>query len=245
MQMPGYSSLTALGVLMLAGWATAACAQTGPLKPRMVMAAMPTPIPKPTTDVSMRVPLNLEVAADGRVSKVTLLGSSGNAQFDEKVRKYYSRFRFIPALDDNGTPQPGVFEFAYKYSINEKDDPPLPPMRAPADPNSATVSTSGVSTPKVFDEVDRIKRMRCKDFLWEYDLMKDIAGAKPVYNEQMLRTSLAMFIVHKSVKSGELNTINMAFSESVRDTANQCRKQPDARYFLDALVPALESRRKR
>ena len=66
-----------------------------------------------------------------------------------------------------------------------------------------------------------------------------------MYNEQMLRTSLAMFIVHNSVKSGELNTINMAFSESVRDTANQCRKQPDARYFLDALVPALERRRKR
>jgi TonB family protein len=243
--MPGYSSLAAVGLLVLAGSASAAYAQTGPMKPRMVVAAMPMPIPKPTTDVSTRVPLNLEVAADGRVTKVTLLDSSGDAQFDEKVRKYYSKFRFIPALDENGTPTPDVFEFVYRYSINEKDDPPLPPTRAPPDPNSATVSKSGVSTAKVFDEVDRIKRMRCKDFLWEYDLMKSIAGAKPLYNEHMLRTSLAMFIVHKSVKSDELNALSIVFSESVRDAVNQCRKQPDAKYFLDALAPALENRLRR
>jgi hypothetical protein len=61
----------------------------------------------------------------------------------------------------------------------------------------------------------------------------------------MLRTSLAMFIVHKSVKGDEINIINMAFSESVREAVDECRKQPDAKYFLGSLAPALERRLKR
>ncbi len=211
----------------------------------MVLVAMPTPVPKPALNVTQRVPLSMEISADGRVTSVAILESSGDAKFDEKVKKYYSRFRFVPALNDDGTPTPGVFRFAYKYDVDDKTDLPHTPTRAPENPNSAMVGRPGIGQAKVFDEVDRISRMRCKDFLWEYDLMKGIAGAKPIYDERMLRTSLAMFIVHKSVKGDEINIINMAFSESVRDAVNECRKQPDAKYFLDSLAPALERRLKR
>jgi TonB family protein len=211
----------------------------------MVLASMPTPVPRPAMNVTLRVPLNMAISADGRVTNVEILESSGDAKFDEKVKKYYSRFRFVPALDDNGTPTPSVFRFAYKYTVDGEHDPPHTPTRAPENPNSALVGRPAIGQSKVFDEVDRISRMRCKDFLWEYDLMKDIAGAKPVYDERILRTSLAMFIVHKSVKGDELNTINIAFSESVREAVNQCRKQPDAKYFLDVLAPALQTKLKR
>jgi TonB family protein len=218
-------------------------AQTGPLEPRIVFVAMPTPLPKPAKNESLRVPVNLDIGADGRATKVELLGTSGNDKFDEKVRNYYARFRFIPALDDNGAPIPSTYKFIYKYQINEQDPPPAPPTLPP--PASATVGEPGVSNARVFDEVDRVTRMHCKDFLWEYDLMKEIAGARPLYNERMLRTSLAMFIVQMNVKGDELGTLNNAFSSGVREAVDECRKRPDAKYFLDVLSPALKTRLRR
>ena len=122
---------------------------------------------------------------------------------------------------------------------------PVPPARTADNSRGEMISTGGLHQAKVFDEVDRISRMRCQDFLWEYDLMKEIAGAKPVYDERMLKTSLGMFIVHKSVKDDELNRITMDFSQGVREAVNECRKRPGAKYFLEVLSPILESRLER
>ena len=163
--MRAFSSLAVVGPLVVAVTASAvARAQTGPLEPRMVLASMPTPVPKPALNVTLRVPLNMEISADGRVTNVEILESSGDAKFDEKVKKYYSRFRFVPALDDNGTPTPSVFRFAYKYTVDGKDDPPHTPTRAPENPNSALVGRPAIGQAKVFDEVDRISRMRCNPY---------------------------------------------------------------------------------
>jgi TonB family protein len=146
-----FSSLAVVGLLVAAASAsTAARAQTGPLEPRMVLVAMPTPVPKPALNVTQRVPLSMEISADGRVTSVEVLESSGDAKFDEKVKKYYSRFRFVPALTDDGTPTPGIFRFAYKYNVDGKADLPHTPTRAPENPNSARnpFTTSACCVPR-------------------------------------------------------------------------------------------------
>lgn len=210
----------------------------------MVMVAMPSPLPRPAANVTTRVLLDLEIAPDGHVVNATVLESSGDVTFDEKVRKFYSRFRLVPALDEHGTPITSIYRFNYKYSVDQdgKTEAPVFPTGSVSSPPPDTFSTGGIGKAKVFDEVDRITRMRCKDFLWEYDLMKEIARSKPLYNERMLRTSLAMFIVHEKVTGEEINALNIVFSEGVRATVNECRKHPDAKYFMEALAPALDSK---
>jgi TonB family protein len=230
-------------VLIVAAPLVLACpplqAQSGPLEPRLVAVAMPMPTPSPNDVGTLRIVLDFEVAPDGRVTAVKELNSSGDPKFDEKVRKYGMKFRLIPALSEDGTPVAGVYKFILKSTEMLHADPAA---LAEGQPSPTTVSLPAAGNARTFDEVGRINRMRCKDFLWEYDLMKEIAGSRPIYNERMFRTTLAMFIVQEHVAGNELNALNMAFSGAVRDSVDQCRHRPDDKYFQDVLTPTLKKK---
>jgi TonB family protein len=231
-----------LAVLLCgSGIAADALAQTGPLEPRMVLAAMPYPLPVSKID-GARVVLDLSVDERGKVTEVDEVAPSDDADFNERVRKYYSKVRFVPALADDGTPVAGKYKFVFKSTNGDKPDPGSSPPRLPDQPSSTTGTASGVTGMKVFDEVGRINRMHCKDFAWEYDLLKDIAGAKPVYDERMLKTVRAMYIVQQKVTAGQLSALNSQFSRVVRETLEDCRRRPDEPYFQSVFVPAMKTR---
>jgi hypothetical protein len=215
-------------------------AQTGPLEPRMVLVAMPYPLPMSKTSDAKLV-LELSIDSHGKVTKVDEVTPSTDADFNERVRKYYSKVRFVPALADDGTPIDSKFRFVFKSTLDEKpENAHLPPM--PGHPPDSTGTLSGVANTKVFDEVERINRMRCKDFAWEYDLLKDIAGAKPVYDERMLKTVRAMYMVQEKVSGEQLGTLASQFPRAVRDATDECRKRSDDKFFQAVFVPAMKAR---
>jgi TonB family protein len=228
-------------VLCGSGVASDALAQTGPLEPRMVLVALPYPLPVSKID-GARVVLELSVDERGKVTEVDEVAPSDDADFNERVRKYYSKVRFVPALTDDGTPVASTFKFIFKSTNGDKPNAGTPAPRLPDQPANTTGTASGVANTKVFDEVERINRMHCKDFAWEYDLLKDIAGARPVYDERMLKTVRVMYMVQQKITAEQLSALNSQFSRAIRDTLDECRRSPDETYFQSVFVPAMKTR---
>jgi TonB family protein len=232
-----FSPRVLTGLLAITFITPCALAQTGPLEPRVVYAAMPQPTPWSNNEDLQPISVELAVGNDGRVMDVKLLSSSGDPQFDQRVRKYYLKFRMIPALAENGMSIESVYHFVFR---TKPDPSPLPTTNPAVAP--ITVTASAQPNEKLFDEVARINRMHCKDFLWEFDLMKDIAGSKPLYDERLLRTVQAMYVVQEKVAGDAIVDFKMMFSRGVRASVDECRKRPDEKFFQGVFVPTLKAK---
>ena len=117
--------------------------------------------------------------------------------------------------------------------------PSTPPPSATSQP--AAPDTSERRDP-TYDEAARILRMRCKDFIWEIDFLHEIAGkVAPLTNEQMVKMSMAMFMVQENLKADELARLTKDFSRTLREVYGACAEKPEQKYYLETLAPALKS----
>lgn len=211
--------------------ASVATAQTGSTPPRVVDAATTQQWPEVKGHFGsswITTIVELSVGVDTRVADVKVVESSGDAQLDQTVASYYKKWRFIPAVDEHGTPVAGTIRMQFKIMGDQR----RPPASAPAAPSES----------KVNDEVARISRMRCQDFLWEYDLMKEIAGRHSINREQLFDVSVAMFIARHQVTDSELVTIGKIREAAIRESVEKCRTAPTEKFWSDAFEPALASR---
>lgn len=229
----------ALAALSLASLPQTAGAQTGPTGPRLMAAALKSSPPAAPDQELQPVRVTLSVGNDGRVRAVDLENTSGDAKFDDRLRKYYQKSRLIPALSETGVP----IESAYRFIFKNHNTPyrTVTGIPNPSDV-TATATTSGPSNEKVFDEVARVRRMRCSDFLWEYDLMREIAGARPIYDELLFRTAQAMYMVSEQVTGDAVRDLQMTFTRGVRAAADECRKRPNDAFYDAVFVPTLRAK---
>jgi TonB family protein len=206
--------------------APAAYAQTGPLEPRVVIAGQDYPKFDPELAIDfLAATAELTVDVDGRVKAVNIIESSGNERFDKIVRNYYSKFRLVPAVSEAGQPMAATTEVRFRVAI---DDPASGRLRGPDDFLQA--------------EVKRIRRMQCDDFLWEYDRMQEIAHGHELDQEYLFQTSFAMVEASQKLNVAEIERVTKKPGAVLKDTAQHCRANPDARFFADAYQPAVMKR---
>lgn len=198
---------------------------------------MPSPTPLPREAGELKVPLQMQVGPDGHVTEIKALGSSGDEAFDQKLLKYGKKFRFIPALSEDGTPIASTFAFVYKATSMQGSPRAMSTGEFPG----STATRAAPSRNDLYDEVGRVTRMRCKDFLWEYDLLKDIAGSRPVNDELMLRTTQAMYLVHSKTSGDAVKDVGLKFSRALREAVSQCRKIPEEKFFIGVFAPAFDN----
>lgn len=203
-------------------------AQTGPMHSRAVASAIPAlGAAKLLPEGGLKTVVELSIDATGKVTDVTLLEPSSKPEFDERVKQYYSKWRFIPELDATGTPIASKYKMGLKY-IKATDN-----------------SRARVADPKqerVYDEAARIDAMTCKDFLWEYDFMKKIAGSKlKPLNEELVRTSLAMYITEHKTSPADLEVISGKFNGALQTIVKQCRATPGEKYHESVFAPTLSA----
>jgi TonB family protein len=211
-------------------FAGAALAQTGPLQARMVFAAdMPTGFPTYSdqrTDRSAIV--KMAVGPDGQVQSAAIEESMGDPEFEQKILDYAKRIRMIPALDEQGTAIVGTSRIKFKtktvYSWNRVTALPV------------------IAAAVVYDESGRILRMTCKDFLWEYDLMRELAHDKPIDNEQMLLTAIAMYGSKHQIPNESLWKLTHVAPSSIRISAGKCRATPTELFWGGVLEPTVTAR---
>ena len=189
------------------------------------------------------IPVKLTVATDGHVSQVELADTSGNPKFDRAVQLHLLRVHYIPALTAEGVPFESIVQFNYK-DVNEARTPRVVEGKVIPEQTEATASAPAPAARNdaLFDEVGRIKRMRCQDFLWEYDIIKEASRGRPFYDEFSLRAIRAMYMVYRKGGGDHLNKLNAAFPSAVRAAADECRDQPEKMFFRDVMAPALDAR---
>jgi len=209
--------------LLSLGLAQTALAQLGPIGPRIVEVAVPIAPPdpdRPATSISAQ--LELDVGVDGRVASYRVTRSSGERKFDVVLIKFYRKWRLIPAVDAQGKPTTGVLRINYEQP---KKGPPRSRIESPTDVNA---------------EKDRVNRMTCRDFLWEYQFMRQIAGKFPVENEPPLRAAFALYLVkHPTKNRDELSRLSWAHRPAIDDSAAECTARPALKFWSEVYEPKL------
>ena len=217
--------------LFVSSFATPAFTQSGPMSARVVFAKPPPALGSSQHDIGKRVVVELDIDVAGNVTNTRVVEPSGSRDFDAKVQKYYSRWRFLPALDQDGTPIASQVKMAAGRTAGPA------PVDKPEDTRVYEAASRNMR-----DETSRIMRMRCKDFLWEHDFMRDIAGTRAALtNEQMIKTSMAIFMVQENVTGEELKKLDRDYSHTIGEVAKTCRDRPEDKYYEQVLAPALKS----
>ena len=141
-------------VLLPAG----AFAQTGPSDPQVIAGASTAKISVGSRKLAGQLVATVHVAADGKVGDVLVTENTTEAAFEPMLVKVLQSAKFRPAIDASGKPVDGSIEMKVELRSSTADQP----KPVPAKPD-----------PQLNDkEKARIRKMTCKDFLWEWELLK-------------------------------------------------------------------------
>ena len=90
-------------------------------------------------------------------------------------------------------------------------------------------------------EKARIRKMACKDFLWEWDLLKD-AGGDSVYTEFMPRIAVSMYAQARS-EAGDVvdGKVWPASKKVFKQSVDQCRDNPQAPFYEGVFKSFMDS----
>ena len=208
--------------------ARTANAQTGPAEPRVV-TAVGVP-PKDATPQPRAATVEVFVGADGRVTKVVVIEPSGAPAYDKEVKSYAAQSRYLPAISEAGVPTPGSFKLRVA-SLEQGEE--TPPSKLPG---SAFARTDAVDR-----ESNRIHRMKCRDFLWEYDLMKEIAPQGDFLHDRLFDYSFAMYVAQRQPPVEQQQIMVQIWPTLIAATIESCRTNPGGLYWEDGFAATFDA----
>jgi hypothetical protein len=170
------------------------------------------------------------VAIDGRLVDGRIVESSGNADVDRAALKYIpTTLSGRPAIGADGEVlSTGKIKLGYGNA------------ERPVAPETASSVTPPITEgDRIAAEGARILRMRCKDFVWEFDQMVSL-HARPA-DEVMPRTAMAVYLAAKKLPQTELAKVLKAGRKGIPASAKSCRSQPEAMFVEAALVPTFDA----
>ncbi len=129
----------------------------------------------------------VRVGEDGRVREVLITEITTEPGIEPQLVKVLQSARFRPAIDASGRPVEASIEMKVELRSSTGTEPK--PVAAKADPQLND------------REKARIKRMRCSDFIWEWDLIREEAGDATA-TEFMPRIATMMYATMRS-EAGE------------------------------------------
>ncbi len=209
--------------------AAAVMAQTGPSEPQVIAGASTAKINIGQKKLAGYAVATVRVGEDGKVSDV-LISENTTEGFEPQLIKVLQSARFRPAIDASGKPVEASIEM--KVELRQSTGVEPKPVAANPDPQLAD------------KETERIKRMRCSDFLWEWNLLRDEAG-DAVYTEFMPRIATSMYAAMRT-EAGEYVDVKVwkAAPKALRESADRCEESPGVPFWdgvfkvvLDKAVP--------
>ncbi len=209
--------------------AAAVMAQTGPSEPQVIAGASTAKINIGQKKLAGYAVATVRVGEDGKVRDV-LISENTTEGFEPQLIKVLQSARFRPAIDASGKPVEASIEM--KVELRQSTGVEPKPVAANPDPQLAD------------KEKERIKRMRCSDFLWEWNLLRDEAG-DAVYTEFMPRIATSMYAAMRT-EAGEYVDVKVwkAAPKALRESADRCEESPGVPFWdgvfkvvLDEAVP--------
>jgi TonB family protein len=202
-------------------------AQTGPARARPIQGATKK-LPMMLIEQKPRtVILEVSVDAAGHVTGTRIVQSSGNGIFDERMRGYWKDTPFMPALDATGRPVADTLRITNAFEVEDRHSMSLKNFR----------NHSEVEGTPAAENAARVKRMRCRDLLWEFDFMAQRAPRAKLEHEDLFHVSFAMFLAAGTIKESARDALIGAWSTLVPRAVAECRAKPDVLYWQDVFVP--------
>ena len=204
-------------------------AQTGPSDPQVIAAASTAKVNISSKKLGGFVTATVRVGDDGKVREV-LVTENTTEGFEAQLVKVLQSARFRPAIDATGRPVEASIEMKVELRQSTGSEPK--PVAAKPDPQLTD------------KEKARIKKMRCADFLWEWNLIRDEAGDAAA-TEFMPRIATTLYVSMRSEAGDYVDSkVWKAAPKALREAASQCKDNPTAPFWdgifksvMDEAVP--------
>jgi TonB family protein len=205
-------------------------AQAGPSDPQIIAGADTAKINVGNRKLAGHMVAILRVGNDGRVRDVQVTENTAESAFEAQLIKVLQSARFRPAIDAGGQPVDGNIEM--KVELRASTGVAPKPTAAKADPQLTD------------KEKARIRRMKCSDFLWEWELLRDEAKDATA-TEFMPRIATTMYVALRT-EAGEYvdSKVWKASAKALKESADRCEEDPQAPFWegvfktvMDEAVP--------
>jgi TonB family protein len=207
--------------------AAPACAQVGPIEPVIVTSSKPSKtladIPELREDYVIQVVVT--VSADGTVKDVVVRPSSGDAEADTTAINFMKEKQFLPALDANAQP----VEAQVLGSVEVHSKTPNKELRA------------NMKAPNTQNEVARVRKLTCKDFLWEMNRLRGQGASPDLSREIMPWVSLRVYMLDKNIPKDAESKYLQKWPKALAEAEQSCQATPDKLYLRDVLMLTLDS----
>jgi len=208
-------------------YAVPACAQLGPIEPIIVSSSKPSEtlanIPDMTEDYL--IPVEVWVAPDGSVKDVVVSASSGNEAADRTAISFMKEKQFLPALDAKLRP----IEARVLGSVEVRSKTRIKQLKANMKP------------PNISNEVERIRKLTCKDFLWEIARLRNEGASPNVSREIMPWLSLRVYMLDKKLPKDAEPKYLERWPRALNEAEDSCKATPDKLYLTGVLVQIVDS----
>ena len=207
-----------------------AMSQTGPSAPQVIAGASTAKISIGQKKLAGHAIATVRVGDDGRVREVLITEVTTEPGIEPQLVKVLQSARFRPAIDASGRPVEASIEMKVELRSSTGMEPK--PVAAKSDPQLND------------SEKARIRKMRCSDFIWEWDLIREEAGDGTA-TEFMPRIATMMYATMRS-EAGEYVDVKIwkAAPKGLREAVDQCRDNPAAPFWdgifksvMDEAVP--------
>lgn len=218
-----------LPYVLLATVPAVTLAQTGPSEPQVIEGASTAKISVGSKKLAGHAIATVKVGEDGRVRDVLITENTTEDGFEPQLVRVLQSARFRPAIDATGKPIESSIEMKVELRQGTGNEPK--PVAAKPDPQLTE------------KEKLRIKKMRCSDFVWEWDLIRDASGNASA--EFMPRIATTMYASMRSAAGDYVDAkVWKAASKGLKESADKCRESPSASFWdgifrsvMDEAVP--------
>ena len=221
-----FSTARAVAIIALVAFPIAGLAQTGPSEPQVIAAAPTAKINVGTRKLAGYMVATVRVGEDGRVREVLVVENTTEGGFEPQIIKVLQSARFRPALDDAGRAVEASIDMKVELRASTANTPKPLPAKADAQLTDR--------------EKARIRKMKCSDFLWEWELLREEADDAAA-TEFMPRIATAMYASFRT-EAGEYVDAKVwkASGRGLRDAAERCAESPSAPFWEGVFKPVMD-----
>ena len=220
-------AVISIGLLSLPGMVLA---QAGPSDPQIIAAASTARINVGSRKLAGHMVATLRVDAEGKVRDVAVTENTAESAFESQLIKVLQSARFRPAIDAGGQPVEATIDM--KVELRPSTGTAPKPVAAKADPQLTE------------KERARIRKMKCSDFVWEWELISDEADDAAA-TEYMPRIAVAMYVAVRTAAGEYVDAkVWKASEKALKESAERCGDNPAAPFWegvfrtvLDEAVP--------
>ena len=191
-------------------------AQTGPSDARVLNSTFRAPDMPHNNSMEHYAVAEFSVSPEGSLIDGRIIESSGDAAYDERaVRRLGSSLKARPEISADGAVlATGTIRLAHGNKRKRRTSGALPPPAKPPLSESEFLAAEGA----------RILRMKCKDFLWEYELMMALKAR--IDQEQMPRIAMAVYLSSRQLPSSQINDVFAAGKKGFQNPRRRADRSP-------------------